>query len=155
MTLLEVDPQLFWSLDDREQTRLKDGLHALGVDPTECTCLYTDEKGKVVGAIRFLRDADGKPLHEDGELLIEHVGLVPVTVADRLRIYEVTAPLVGDRRVWPIRVLADGDGPAGTGAEVPPPSLPLVPASYRDVFSLLRGESTSRPFEEVNEMGDD
>lgn len=77
MTLLEVDPQLYWSLDEREQTRLADELLAMGVMLSDCARLYTDEKGKVVGAIRILRDADGKPLHDGTELLTENVGLVP------------------------------------------------------------------------------
>jgi hypothetical protein len=80
-----------------------------------------------------------------------------VTVADRLRIYEVTAPLVGARKSWPIRVLADGDGPAGTGAEVspPPPSLPSVPAPsfYGSIFNgeRLTPLRPSQPFQEIDE----
>lgn len=77
MTLLEVDLRFYWSLDDREQARLAEGLYALGVALEDCRCLYLDEKGKVVGAVRFLRDSDGVPLHDGAELLTENVGLVP------------------------------------------------------------------------------
>lgn len=76
-----------------------------------------------------------------------------VTVADRLRLYEVTAQLVGDRKSWPIRVLADGDGPAGTEEFSPPPASVPAPSFYGSIFNgeRLTPLRPSQPFQEIND----
>lgn len=78
MILLTVDRDYFQALDTKERSRIKGELELMGVRLADCREAYTDESGKVVGAIRMRRDMAGNLVFAGlDEVATDQVGLVP------------------------------------------------------------------------------